>query len=286
MRLVGGLVGGVGAGLLGAIVWAAVVYFTHYEIGIIAWGIGILVGFGAMLGSRREGGPALGAAAAVTAVGAILLGKWMLVSLTLGSSFNDDFMISEVADIILEERLEANQPVPPLRSAEESGSYEQMYPQDVWLEAKRRWNAYSAEEQSAFRRAPSMLNADLPLVYMADEICFERMDAGQTIEWPGEHTIETAWRQAHYPEYIWAETMQRWDAYSPDEQDQFVAWVWQEQEQYFLALTSGLQPMFFFQSFALFDIIWVLLALGSAFQLASSCSEKTRDSSEHHEAKR
>lgn len=282
MKLVGGLIGGAIAGLLGAIAWAAVGYFTNYELGILAWGIGVLVGFGAKLGSQREGGPALGLVAALIAVGSILLGKWMWVSLMLGSSFDDEYMIADVAGIIIEERREAGQPVPPLRSPETSKTIKEMYPGDLWREAERRWNAYSVEEQEGFRKAPSMLNADLPLVYLADDVCSERINAGETIDWPDGHTFETAVRQAHYPEDIWSEAVGRWEEFTPVEQDQFVAGVRQEQEARFNAMATGLQPTVFFQSFEPFDILWAILALVSAFQIAGArgagSSESENDS--------
>lgn len=44
-NLLMGLMGGVLAMLVGAIVWGAITYFTQYQIGWIAIGIGFLVGF-------------------------------------------------------------------------------------------------------------------------------------------------------------------------------------------------------------------------------------------------
>ena len=274
MRLVNGFVGGATAGLLGAILWAAVAYFTHYEVGIVAGGIGLLVGFGTMLGSRSEGGPALGVIAAITAAGAILLGKWLVVGLILSGALDDDFMVAEVAEIVLQERLEQGLTFPPSRPPEMSETYAEMYPSPVWAAARRRWDAYSPEEKAAYRSAPTMLNPHLPLVFMADTVCYERMDAGETIEWPGEFDVDTAWRQVHYPEDIWAEALRRWDAFSPDEQEQYVAWVRHEQEQHHLMMSSGLQPAYFFQSFTAIDFVWVFIALGCAFQLANSSSEE------------
>jgi hypothetical protein len=41
-----GIIGGGTGGLLGAIVWAAVTYYTEYQIGWMAVGVGFLVGYG------------------------------------------------------------------------------------------------------------------------------------------------------------------------------------------------------------------------------------------------
>ena len=45
-NLVSGLVGGAGAALLGAVIWAAVTVMTGYQIGWMAVGVGFLAGYG------------------------------------------------------------------------------------------------------------------------------------------------------------------------------------------------------------------------------------------------
>ncbi|MGB6854942.1 MAG: hypothetical protein WBG49_20340 [Thermoanaerobaculia bacterium] len=44
MKPIAWLVGGLAGGLIGAAAWMVVVYFTDYELGVIAWGIGVLAG--------------------------------------------------------------------------------------------------------------------------------------------------------------------------------------------------------------------------------------------------
>ncbi len=59
-----GLLAGAGAALLGAIVWAGLVYVTHYELGIVAVGVGYGVGYAVhRIGRAASTGIALGAAA-------------------------------------------------------------------------------------------------------------------------------------------------------------------------------------------------------------------------------
>jgi hypothetical protein len=47
------LVGGLVAGAIGAGIWAVIAYFTGFELGWIAWGVGLLVGVG-VIGPRRR----------------------------------------------------------------------------------------------------------------------------------------------------------------------------------------------------------------------------------------
>ena len=87
-----GLLAGAGAALLGAIVWAALVYITHYELGIVA----VFVGYGVGYVVHRVGRTAsvgLAAASAGFAAVGILLG-FVLSQLVagmrdLGTSFLD-----------------------------------------------------------------------------------------------------------------------------------------------------------------------------------------------------
>ncbi len=60
-------------GLVGALVWGGIIALTGYEVGYVAWGVGGLVGFGALLGGGR-GANAATVAAGVTVV-AIFAGK-------------------------------------------------------------------------------------------------------------------------------------------------------------------------------------------------------------------
>ena len=69
------ILGALAGGVAGALVWAAVSYFLKVEVGYIAWGIGLLVGFASsVLGGR---GTNNGILCAVIAIGSIVAGKFM-----------------------------------------------------------------------------------------------------------------------------------------------------------------------------------------------------------------
>lgn len=75
---------GILAAVLAAVLWAVIAYATGYEIGWVAWGVGALIGF-AVAKSSREPSPALGATAAVIAVGALILAKILILEFALPS---------------------------------------------------------------------------------------------------------------------------------------------------------------------------------------------------------
>lgn len=72
-------------GLVGAFIWAAIVYFAHAEVGWIAWGIGFLVGICIRLsaGEDQEGAFPGGVAILISAA-SILFGKYLAAVMLLG----------------------------------------------------------------------------------------------------------------------------------------------------------------------------------------------------------
>jgi hypothetical protein len=71
---------GLAAAVVGAVVWAFVVKLSDYEVGIVAWGIGLLVVV-TVAGMSRARGPVLQAVAVVCALVGILLGKYLSYAL-------------------------------------------------------------------------------------------------------------------------------------------------------------------------------------------------------------
>jgi hypothetical protein len=108
-----GIVGAAVGAAIGALIWALVSKFTGYEIGWIAWGVGALAGFGAvMMGGR---GRAMAVIAAVLALAGIFVGKVYAVELALGDHLGkeaDAALTQEAYEEVLEDGriLESTQP--------------------------------------------------------------------------------------------------------------------------------------------------------------------------------
>jgi hypothetical protein len=71
-----GILGAVGGALLGMFIWYFLIKVTGYEIGIVAWGVGLLVGGAARIISKQPS-PVLGIACGVCAFVAIVGGQWL-----------------------------------------------------------------------------------------------------------------------------------------------------------------------------------------------------------------
>ena len=73
-----GVLGAFGGAMLGMGIWYGIAVATGYQLGIVAWGVGALTGFGARV-MAREGNTALGVVSAFFAAAAILLGGTLAV---------------------------------------------------------------------------------------------------------------------------------------------------------------------------------------------------------------
>lgn len=77
------LIAGASAGLLGGIGWYLIVRFTGYEVGWIAWGIGLAVG-SAMAAATQSRSKPLAAQAGMLAAGALIVGKVLIFQWAAG----------------------------------------------------------------------------------------------------------------------------------------------------------------------------------------------------------
>jgi hypothetical protein len=101
------VVAGLVAAVVGGAVWALIVLVTGYEVGYVAWGVGLLVGFAMAraTGMRSKG---LAMTAAGLAVVGLLVGKYLILEVSLGSGLaaevqNDPQLMMQAAVFRLEE---------------------------------------------------------------------------------------------------------------------------------------------------------------------------------------
>lgn len=168
----GWILGGGVAGLLGALVWGGVAYATQYELGILAWGIGVVVGIGVAVGAGDRTSGITGIGAAIIALGSVALGKALMVYLLLHSILggaggagldldelppvDDSFMISTLANEIVETKEsngeEIDWPAFDEQAFENQDpnapyDYSQDYPKEIWEQAEKAWNELPADQQ-------------------------------------------------------------------------------------------------------------------------------------------
>ncbi len=89
-----------GAALVGALIWGLIAYVTEYELGYIAWGIGLLVGLVAVkFGGRGLATAATCAALTLVAImGGKLLGTQLIVGKAMSSAEKEEYLPQELYD--------------------------------------------------------------------------------------------------------------------------------------------------------------------------------------------
>jgi hypothetical protein len=89
--LVPAMVGGGLAAVVGGALWGLIVNLTEYEIGYVAWAIGLAAGFGVLLFARGRRGVALQIIAVVSSIFGILLGKYFSFFHALKEVISEDY---------------------------------------------------------------------------------------------------------------------------------------------------------------------------------------------------
>ncbi|MEJ2760864.1 MAG: hypothetical protein P8126_04830 [Gammaproteobacteria bacterium] len=71
------VIGGVLAAVIGGAVWGEIVIYTGYEVGFVAWAIGLLSGAAIVFFARGRKGTPLQALAVVSSIAGIVIGKYV-----------------------------------------------------------------------------------------------------------------------------------------------------------------------------------------------------------------
>ncbi len=197
------------AGLLGAALWMLIAWKVGIQSGILAWGIGFVVGIAIHYGAQEERGHTTGAIAAIIAVVAILLGKYGAVVGYTNNAYD------KIKDQIRQD-----------------------------------------------------ITAREVIVAFADEIVVPLEDAGKKLAWRnGKTSSDDAEDPSDYPVDIEAQATKKWNALSPEEQDSAL----DERREIVIAVfesqRSKVTSKVFISSFGLFDILWFVLAVGSAWKI-------------------
>ena len=160
------LIGFLGA-LVGSALWYAAAVLTGEPLPWLACLVGAAAGMGVRLATEESGrgiGPGLIAVAAA-AMG-IMMTRHEVMAVTIPvdpqtakmlagayeNSLNEESMIAVTADEIVLQRRAAGEPVVwPEGMTYVDAVWEEDYPPDLWVQARDRWENYSAEEQAERR---------------------------------------------------------------------------------------------------------------------------------------
>ncbi len=279
MSLLKALIGGLIGAAIGAAVWAAMSYYAHYELGLIAWGIGVLAGVGVRVGAGEHLNGLTGLLAVVIALVGIIAGKWGAVSLVVSGFDVSDFhnettAISGFAHEVAYERQQAGSRLSYPPGVDPDTAYgREAFPPDVWSEAKQRYQALSHDKREKLHSCPDLANPDCLTAFIARGIAEDAEAAGERVDWPQYMEMDERVHRTDYPPRIWSEAEAQWGAMSPREQEDFEHEVRQylldRQKQRFADAAGVITFGGLLSSLSLWDLLWVFLAVASAWKLGT-----------------
>ena len=160
MKSFGWFITGLLAAAVGAGIWAALAYFVHFELGWVAWGIGVLVGVTVAATAQERAGLMTGVGAAAIALAGIIGGKYIAIRVEVAdiasesgwAEVTDELVISYIADEIAKARLDAGETIEwPTEFELGEASEEADYPTDIWAEASGRWESADDAWRTQYR---------------------------------------------------------------------------------------------------------------------------------------
>ncbi len=298
------IIGGVIGGAVGATIWAAISYFTNFEIGFIAVLVGFLTGVGVHVASMGRGaGFFAGVVAAAIAVASIGAGKYASVhfavqdllaestSMSMATEdIEDEWLFTTFADEDAQRRLDEGETIdwPNPEMIARVAQWPDDYPENVRVQTLAALDAMSDDQLERYRQRlaaeytkewdepvrPDEIDEDWLIDELAMDTAQRLAAEGEPLDWPDTSlAISAALWPDDYPQGIRDAAQSRFDAMSTSELDTVRADIAYERkqamEEFTTLMSSSITEAGFRGSFNLFDILWIFLAIGAAFSVAS-----------------
>jgi hypothetical protein len=111
-----------------------------------------------------------------------------------------------------------------------------------------------------------VFNDDMLKAELARTVATEFESKGTIYAWPQDMNREEAFEPEDFPKPIWTEAMRRWDKMDPERREE---WRRDMQDELRTFVAAAVKEEGFLYTFSIFDILWFLLAIGSAYSLGS-----------------
>jgi hypothetical protein len=96
------------------------------------------------------------------------------------------------------------------------------------------------------------------------------MAQGVALEWPAGYNNDNADEPHEYPTVVWDSAVEQWEGMSADEQDAFLQSHWDAINQELTGMADAAVKEGFADSFDIIDVVFALLAIATAYQVAAS----------------
>jgi len=129
-------------------------------------------------------------------------------------------------------------------------------------------SVYMAIESA--RAQPITMTDELAISYLADDVIKERLDSGGEVAWPHGEPGEELDSEDDYPADVWAEGKSRWSEMGPGGQGEYKVKLKTQIRENFDRFAPEMQMQGFASSFEAIDLLFLGLAVYTAFRLGSS----------------
>lgn len=116
---------------------------------------------------------------------------------------------------------------------------------------------------------PVQVTDEMLQVHLADQLVEEYERGGKPLAWPEGKTVGNAEAEADYPKALWGDMLTRWNAMTPEDREQRRRWMDGQAKKAMASMGNEVTSEGFLASFSLFDALWFLLAVGSAYRIGS-----------------
>jgi hypothetical protein len=106
-------------------------------------------------------------------------------------------------------------------------------------------------------------------MYMANELVENYPSDAKPLKWPEGMDTETAETLDNYPAEVKKDVLDRWNGMSASDQQAYQDSVQDQYEYEISKMTGAIESEGFVATIGLFDILWLVLAVGTAFKVGS-----------------
>lgn len=110
---------------------------------------------------------------------------------------------------------------------------------------------------------------DIAMIAIAEQVVEEWEKAAKPLKWPEGKGKDDAEAEADFPKDVWADAKTRWDAMQPGQRESYKQDLEAHHHEKMDEALAAIEAEAFKRSFDLFDIVFALLAIASAFKLGS-----------------
>jgi len=251
---------GFGSAILGGMLWGAITKWTHFEFGMLAWAIGLLVGFSMMIFTDRRS-VGLGVLASFFAVmgicsGKYFVAKWYIIPMWQQEVQDEDSDFNQEFEKGFSEGIAKGIALSEKDISEFMIDSDYMFDVGCWyLDNQGVWDDYDVQYDGEFAGLLPSYNAGWmePPTKRAEVVKTEMKRVRNLV---GNWSVEQKRTQilARHEEQT-AEMQKVVEGFSDVAQE---------------AMNTGFGTFIaFLATFSFFDILWFLMAIGSAYKLAS-----------------